>query len=94
MDWGEYFPAYVVPTNPADGQQRQKGEEGKAGKKPKLSKRVTVADVGCGFGGLLVALSTILPDELILGACAREVPPFPSSLFFSFFKLGNSPPGH
>lgn len=36
-------------------------------RKTRLSKRVTVADVGCGFGGLLVALSTILPDELILG---------------------------
>lgn len=36
-------------------------------RRKRLSKRVTVADVGCGFGGLLVALSTILPDELILG---------------------------
>lgn len=72
MDWGEYFPAYVVPRTPADDddqQQHDEGEaEGKAGKKRSLSKRVTVADVGCGFGGLLVALSTILPDELILGA--------------------------
>lgn len=66
MDWGEHFPAYVV-TPPADQQEQDEG--GKAGgEKKKLSKRVTVADVGCGFGGLLVALSTILPDELILGA--------------------------
>lgn len=80
MDWAEYFPAYVVPTTqPDDDQQQQEGEgegegKGKAGSKKEkkekktLSKRVTVADVGCGFGGLLVALSTILPDELILGA--------------------------
>ena len=27
----------------------------------------TVLDIGCGFGGLTVALSTILPDETILG---------------------------
>lgn len=81
MDWGEHFPAYLV-TDPAE-QDRE--EEGKAGvsvlkkekkkkeqkeERKRLSKRVTVADVGCGFGGLLVALSTILPDELILGGSA------------------------
>lgn len=100
MDWAEYFPAYVVPTTQADDdQQQEEGEgegEGKAGSKKEkktLSKRVTVADVGCGFGGLLVALSTILPDELILGA---QRPPFPPPLtsidFFFLFKLTPPPP--
>lgn len=31
------------------------------------SNKVTVADIGCGFGGLLIALSPALPDKLILG---------------------------
>lgn len=97
MDWGEYFPAYVVPTTQADDdqqqQQQQEEEEGegkgKAGsekekKKKTLSKRVTVADVGCGFGGLLVALSTILPDELILGA---QRPPSPLTSIDFFFPF-------
>jgi tRNA (guanine-N7-)-methyltransferase len=35
----------------------------------KMSKRVTVADIGCGFGGLLVALSPVLPEALIVGMC-------------------------
>ncbi|CAK4032259.1 tRNA (guanine-N(7)-)-methyltransferase [Lecanosticta acicola] len=30
-------------------------------------KRVTVADIGCGFGGLLFALAPRLPDQLLLG---------------------------
>lgn len=30
-------------------------------------KKVTVADIGCGFGGLLTGLSPALPDKLILG---------------------------
>lgn len=29
--------------------------------------RVTIADVGCGFGGLLVDLAPLFPQELILG---------------------------
>lgn len=31
------------------------------------NKAPTVLDIGCGFGGLTVALSTILPEERILG---------------------------
>ena len=57
MDWVEYYPAYVASEDEAkktDGPQR-------------LSKDVTVADIGCGFGGLLVALAPVLPDELLLG---------------------------
>jgi tRNA (guanine-N7-)-methyltransferase len=30
-------------------------------------KKVTVADIGCGFGGLLFALAPLLSDDLILG---------------------------
>jgi tRNA (guanine-N7-)-methyltransferase len=34
--------------------------------------RVTIADVGCGFAGLLVALSPLFPNELILGLEIRD----------------------
>jgi tRNA (guanine-N7-)-methyltransferase len=30
-------------------------------------KKVDVADIGCGYGGLLFALSAHLPETLILG---------------------------
>lgn len=33
----------------------------------KLTKPVEFADVGCGYGGLLVSLSTMFPDKLMLG---------------------------
>lgn len=33
----------------------------------KMTKQVTVADIGCGFGGLLIDLSPEFPDDLILG---------------------------
>jgi tRNA (guanine-N7-)-methyltransferase len=35
-------------------------------KNPELGKP-TIADIGCGFGGLLTALSPLLPNKLILG---------------------------
>lgn len=33
----------------------------------RLTKDVEVADIGCGFGGLLVALAPKLPNTLLLG---------------------------
>lgn len=33
----------------------------------KMTKEVTIADIGCGFGGLLIDLSPEFPDDLILG---------------------------
>lgn len=59
MDWSPYYPAYVAaPT--------QDGEED-AAKPRSLTKDVEIADIGCGFGGLTVALAPLLPDQLILG---------------------------
>ncbi|KAL7622253.1 tRNA (guanine-N(7)-)-methyltransferase (tRNA(m7G46)-methyltransferase) [Parahypoxylon ruwenzoriense] len=67
MDWSAFFPAFV-----ADGQENQpetvESAETIAKLPPKkLSKDVEVVDIGCGFGGLLVALAPIMPDTLLLG---------------------------
>lgn len=32
-----------------------------------MNKKVTIADIGCGYGGLLIDLSPEFPEELILG---------------------------
>lgn len=32
-----------------------------------MTKKVTIADIGCGFGGLLIDLSPEFPEDLILG---------------------------
>ena len=56
MDWSSHYPAFIDHDTPVqEGAPRP------------LTKPVTIADIGCGFGGLLVALSPLLPDELILG---------------------------
>lgn len=66
------YPAFV-----ADGQEdaveketatEQDGQVVKAVTTPKkLTKDVEVADIGCGFGGLLMALAPAMPDTLCLG---------------------------
>jgi tRNA G46 methylase TrmB len=33
-----------------------------------MMKQVEIADIGCGFGGLLVALSPLFPNTLMLGS--------------------------
>lgn len=56
MDWSKFFPDYV----------EKQTSEAQAGP-PRLTKDVEVVDIGCGFGGLLVALAPVLPDTLMLG---------------------------
>ena len=56
MDWSEYYPSYIVPQELALEDTRKK-----------ISKDVDVADIGCGFGGLLVALAPKLPNSLLIG---------------------------
>lgn len=60
MDWSTSYPAFAIPTD------QHSTPLGDPSSRP-LVKDVTVADVGCGFGGLLVALAPKLPDELLLG---------------------------
>ncbi|RGP75661.1 intermediate filament mdm1 [Fusarium longipes] len=56
MDWSPYFPHYV-----------QEGTSEESSKPPRLTKDVEIVDIGCGFGGLTVALAPKLPDTLTLG---------------------------
>lgn len=35
-------------------------------------KQVEFADIGCGFGGLLIRLATVYPDKLMLGMEIRD----------------------
>lgn len=46
-------------------------ENGHINKEPRLTKDVSIVDIGCGFGGLLVALAPKLTDELMLGKSLR-----------------------
>jgi len=49
-------------------------------------KKVEVVDVGCGFGGLLIALAPLMPDTLILGE--RKRTEGNNSRHFAFLSYG------
>ncbi|KAI9751804.1 MAG: coatomer subunit beta [Chaenotheca gracillima] len=66
MDWSSYYPAYVNTDITSDEVVILAGD-GEEAKPPRLTKDVEIADIGCGFGGLLVALAPKLPDTLMLG---------------------------
>ena len=67
MDWSQHYPAFV--RQPENGENDVGAVSGylEGMSRPKMSKQVEVADIGCGFGGLLFALAPKLPETLILG---------------------------
>ena len=83
MDWSKHYPAFVSPNDGENdahtghAPSNEKGGEGTIGVldtgvmetpwKRKLVNDVEVADIGCGFGGLLIALSPLFPETLMLG---------------------------
>ena len=65
MDWSTYYPDFVVSVD--DGLEKDQSTAMGVQRTRSLVKAVTVADIGCGFGGLLVALAPKLADELMVG---------------------------
>ncbi len=66
MDWSSYYPAFVKTENRTSLDPDADPELGVEEVKPMI-KEVEVADIGCGFGGLLVALAPRFPDTLMIG---------------------------
>ncbi|EFQ33483.1 hypothetical protein CGRA01v4_13626 [Colletotrichum graminicola] len=71
MNWTQYYPAFAAEDDrPSLAGAASSDATALDASKPKtcsLKKDVEVVDIGCGFGGLLVALSSILPETLVLG---------------------------
>ncbi|XP_023415777.1 tRNA (guanine-N(7)-)-methyltransferase isoform X2 [Cavia porcellus] len=62
MDWSELYPEFFAPLN-----QNQSHDDPKDSEEKRVQAQVEFADIGCGYGGLLVELSPLFPDTLILG---------------------------
>jgi len=59
MDWFAHFPAFYPPPSQTTSNLQESAA--------KIQKKVEFADIGCGFGGLLIALAPMFPDTLMLG---------------------------
>ncbi|KAK4543634.1 tRNA (guanine-N(7)-)-methyltransferase (tRNA(m7G46)-methyltransferase) [Oleoguttula mirabilis] len=68
MNWGDHYPSYVATVPAAVPKDDPVAtEDGNDYGVPRMTKQVEVADIGCGFGGLLFALAPKMPETLILG---------------------------
>ncbi|KAK4190748.1 putative tRNA methyltransferase [Podospora australis] len=74
MDWSTLYPDYVVQDDEpeaapgaAEGEANQETTTPAPVRPKRLTQDVEVADIGCGFGGLLVALAPVMPETLVLG---------------------------
>jgi len=65
MDWSVHYPAFVKEQSTDSNDSGETYPTARGTKH--MSRRVEVADIGCGFGGLLFALAPKMPDTLILG---------------------------
>ncbi|KAK3995845.1 putative methyltransferase-domain-containing protein [Cladorrhinum sp. PSN332] len=65
MDWSTLYPDYVVKESQEASAEETSGSTAVIPKR--LTQDVEVADIGCGFGGLLVALAPAMPQTLVLG---------------------------
>jgi tRNA (guanine-N7-)-methyltransferase len=71
MDWASLYPAYAKHQKQATEQTASESHDLSLEEQRELNavtKNVEIADIGCGFGGLLFALAPKFPDTLILGA--------------------------
>ena len=64
MDWSSLYPQFAQQSTPLKPGTDNAGKEETNGQ---TTKPVEIADIGCGFGGLLFALSPMMPEKLILG---------------------------
>ncbi|XP_064408596.1 tRNA (guanine-N(7)-)-methyltransferase [Latimeria chalumnae] len=63
MDWSQYYPEYFKAPSQARGHDDEKD----LAERQNAACEVEFADIGCGYGGLLVELSSLFPHTLMLG---------------------------
>ena len=70
MDWSRHYPSLI--SGPGSTQDATYGQNTNATDQKPTTRQVEIADIGCGFGGLLFALSPKRPSTLILGLEIRS----------------------
>lgn len=71
MDWSKHYPTFfnspssTDPSNPSNSSTD--GSNIGVGSSSIKGKKVEFADIGCGFGGLVVNVAPLFPETLMLG---------------------------
>ena len=68
-DWESHYPEFFAKHRKKSADAEASGDAAAGPYSPPL---VRFADVGCGFGGLLVRLSPLFPDDLAVGMEIRD----------------------
>lgn len=71
MNWSTHYPAFFPPAQTSHSDNNATTNTVQPQLTP-TAPHPTIADVGCGFGGLLVALAPLYPTELLLGLELRS----------------------
>lgn len=66
MDWSLHYPAFANTSKGNDTTESDTAQNGQS-TQSRMTQQVEIADIGCGYGGLLFALSPRFPNTLILG---------------------------
>ncbi|POV99811.1 hypothetical protein PSHT_13369 [Puccinia striiformis] len=69
MDWSKHYPNFFPSPKPIPNNEQEKNGCTDIDAK----KVVEFADVGCGFGGLLMAMAPLFPEKLMLGKWMERV---------------------
>ncbi|KAI9800362.1 MAG: hypothetical protein M1825_004132 [Sarcosagium campestre] len=78
MDWTVYYPAFASTQTKEHSPRRHDDDDDDndvhdtTTYERRLTQEVEVADIGCGFGGLLVALAPRMPETILLGLEIRS----------------------
>ncbi len=65
MDWSQHYPAFFNQNS--ESKESLVGDGISNELDGRNNRAVEIADIGCGFGGLLMALAPKFPNTLLLG---------------------------
>ena len=64
MNWDKQFAEITANTDSFPSEFNFRGDDS--------DRRVTILDIGCGYGGLIFALANMFPDDYVLGMEIRD----------------------
>ncbi|KAF2189516.1 hypothetical protein K469DRAFT_625218 [Zopfia rhizophila CBS 207.26] len=67
MDWATHYPAFAVVNRGLENADYESHDLGNTSSTTTITQPVEIADIGCGFGGLLFALAPKFPNTLLIG---------------------------